>query len=94
IYLDCPARINVNPTAAKVKLNAEEVAKHNTEESCWFTIDGKVYDATAFISDHPGGKKILLKNAGKDVSEEFEMLHPTNTLKKYSAQVPCLGDLE
>jgi hypothetical protein len=34
-----------------------------------------------------GGKKILLKNAGKDASEDFEMLHPPNTLKKYAKEV-------
>jgi cytochrome b involved in lipid metabolism len=34
-----------------------------------------VYDVTAFMPDHPGGKKAIMLYAGKDASEEFNMLH-------------------
>lgn len=31
-----------------------EVEKHTTKESAWFVSDGKVYDATPFLKEHPG----------------------------------------
>ncbi len=38
-------------------------------------LNGKVYDVTEFMPDHPGGKKAIMLYAGKDASEEFNMLH-------------------
>lgn len=47
----------------------EDVAKHHTEGDCWVAINGKVYDVTTFLNDHPGGKKSILLYAGQDASE-------------------------
>lgn len=35
-------------------------------------IEGKVIDVTKYQREHPGGKDILLENAGKDATEVFE----------------------
>ncbi|WFD36796.1 hypothetical protein MCUN1_003686 [Malassezia cuniculi] len=59
-----------------------EVAKHNTEESAWVAIQGNVYDVTKFLDEHPGGKKILLKNSGKDATSKFVNYHPEYVLKE------------
>ena len=32
-----------------------EVAKHDTDDDCWIVVKGKVYDATKYLDDHPGG---------------------------------------
>mmetsp|Transcript_5546 Transcript_5546/g.5727 ORF Transcript_5546/g.5727 Transcript_5546/m.5727 type:complete len:478 (+) Transcript_5546:79-1512(+) len=53
-----------------------EVAKHNTSDSCWVTIHGKVYDITKWLNRHPGGKEVLLLTAGRDISIAFESYHP------------------
>ena len=45
----------------------EDVAKHTTSSSCWIIRNGKVYDVTSFLDDHPGGDDYLLKYAGRDV---------------------------
>ena len=49
----------------------EEVCKHNTNESCWLIANNNVYDATAFINRHPGGKFVILSKAGTDVTKHF-----------------------
>ncbi len=59
------------PTEGKVAtFSREEVAKHNSPESCWLIIDGKVYDVTAFVPEHPGGEEIL-EYCGRDATESF-----------------------
>ena len=45
----------------------EDVAKHSNTVSCWVTRDGKVYDVTTFLADHPGGDDLILNWAGKDI---------------------------
>jgi flavocytochrome c len=74
-------------------LTEAEVAKHNTEGDCWVILSGKVYDVSKFLPDHPGGKKAIMLFAGKDATEEFDMLHPPNVLKKYLPAEACLGPL-
>ena len=54
---------------------AEEVAKHNKKDDCWVIVDGQVLDVTSFLPDHPGGEKAILLYAGRDATEEFNMLH-------------------
>ncbi|KAF8151926.1 fatty acid-2 hydroxylase [Mycena galopus ATCC 62051] len=46
---------------------AEDVATRKTQSSCWLSRQGKVYNVTKFLTDHPGGDDIILKYAGKDV---------------------------
>lgn len=52
------------PNMAATILDGAEIAKHNSPESCWLVIHGKVYDVTSFVDKHPGGRSILLKQGG------------------------------
>jgi len=61
----------------------EEVAKHNTEEDLWLIIDNTVYDVTKFGKFHPGGHTMLIRSAGKDVTNEFKSYHNELVLQKY-----------
>jgi len=75
------------------EFSADEVAKHNTEKDCWVIVNGQVLDVTAFLSEHPGGKKAILLFAGKDASEEFNMLHKPDVVEKY-APASIIGTLK
>jgi len=68
------------------KLTWEEVGKHTTEKDCWIVVDSKVYQLEEFLPDHPGGKKAPLIYAGKDATEEFNMLHKPEILDKYAKE--------
>jgi L-lactate dehydrogenase (cytochrome) len=62
-------------TTSKMKaIHGAEVAKHNSKKTCWILLDSKVYDVTSFLSKHPGGAAIILKQAGSvcsDVSKDL-----------------------
>lgn len=46
-------------------LQAEEVAKHNSRDSCWVIVSSNVYDVTDFLDNHPGGANVILRYAGQ-----------------------------
>lgn len=47
----------------------EDVEAHKCASSCWVSRNGKVYDITKFLRDHPGGDDVILMYAGKDVGD-------------------------
>ncbi|KAF0975172.1 hypothetical protein FDP41_005925 [Naegleria fowleri] len=65
----------------------EQVAAHSSENDCWMICHGLVYDVTTYLNEHPGGVNLMMKNAGKDCTSDFEaMFHSPkarNILKKY-----------
>ncbi|KAK4126270.1 hypothetical protein N657DRAFT_670344 [Parathielavia appendiculata] len=75
-------------------LTGVEVAKHNRSDDCWVIVHGRAYDVTEFLPEHPGGTKIILKYAGKDATEEFDPIHPPDTLEKYLPKSKHLGPVD
>merc|ERR1712157_100828 len=70
-------------TSAGMSVTQEEIAKHSSETDCWCIVGDEVYDVTNFLSEHPGGQKAIMLFAGKDATEEFDMLHDRKVIKKY-----------
>merc|ERR1712045_608103 len=62
----------------------EEVAKHTTKTDCWVVVAGQVLNVTNFLGEHPGGELAILTFAGKDATEEFNMIHPPDVTPKYA----------
>lgn len=54
------------------KYSLKEVAEHKDKKSTWIVISDNVYDVTKFLEEHPGGEEVLLEQAGKDATENFE----------------------
>ena len=69
-----------------------EVAKHASPDDCWVLLDGKIYDITPFIKNHPGGVEKILLAAGQSV-EPFWALYrqhlaaPPATPKEHVAEI-------
>ena len=70
-----------------------EVAKHNTEDDCWVIVKNVVMNLSTFLNDHPGGRESILKFAGRDATESFDMLHEDNVIARYAPQC-VLGRVE
>ena len=49
-----------------------EIEQHKSMSSCWFVVDGIVYDVTEFLFEHPGGEEVLIEHGGKDAAKEFK----------------------
>lgn len=58
-----------------------------SNEFSWIVVDGKIIDATSFLPDHPGGEKAILMYAGKDASEEFNMIHDSSVISKHASSL-------
>ncbi|KAH8668808.1 acyl-CoA dehydrogenase [Xylariales sp. PMI_506] len=72
---------------------ASDVASHNKPDSLYIIVDGDVYDVTKFQDEHPGGKKILQRVAGKDASKQFWKYHNEGILKKFKPKL-IVGSLD
>jgi len=72
---------------------AQEVGQHNKSGDAWFVIDNKVYDLSKFQELHPGGRKVLVDNAGKEVTRQYKAYHPPSVMKKYHSKL-YIGDLK
>lgn len=46
------------------QITLAECQEHMSDKDCWLVIDGKVYDVTPFLDEHPGGFDTLVSNSG------------------------------
>lgn len=76
------------------KITMQEVERHNTPDDCWVVINGKVYNLSTFQKEHPGGSKIITNNAGKDVSNLFNPVHPKDIIQRLLSPEACVGVLD
>ena len=53
----------------------DEIRKHNKKNDCWVVVDNVVYDMTPFLDEHPGGRRLPVKQAGKDATEVWNKIH-------------------
>ncbi len=65
------------PTPSVPTYTLSDVAAHNKSNDCWMVVNNKVYNATSYISSHPGGSAIL-QGCGKDATSMFASIHSPN----------------
>ena len=88
-----PAKLTQPPTLKNLKqIPFTEVQEHNTRESGWMVIHGKVYDVTEWIDTHPGGDAIAMF-LGADATDQFEAFHLPRVRKRLQGKM-CIGEVE
>ncbi|ROT35063.1 cytochrome b5, partial [Sodiomyces alkalinus F11] len=58
-----------------------ELTEHNTKEDLWVAVQGKVYQLSDFVTDHPGGIDVLLECAGIDGTETYDYAGHSDSAK-------------
>ena len=78
--LDCYQLLRLSKTMSKASLKnrrlrtftTDDLAVHNKKDDCWIVRNGRVYDVSAFVEDHPGGDDLILQYAGNDIGEAMD----------------------
>lgn len=83
---------SVQTDLAGVILSKTELGKHNSAQSCWLLISGKVYDVTTFLPDHPGEAKTILPTCGTDATQAFNTMGKPNGRPHSSQANAMLAD--
>lgn len=74
------------PSCFRLRIGHEEVAEHKEGSDCWVIIGDLVLDLSKYVAKHPGGKQSILKLAGGDATEIFDLVHHRSILKKHGLQ--------
>ncbi|MCJ1245259.1 hypothetical protein MMC30_002462 [Trapelia coarctata] len=54
------------------ELTYSDVSEHSSKKDLYLVIHDKIYNATTFVDEHPGGEEVLLDVGGQDATEAFE----------------------
>ncbi|EFJ49040.1 hypothetical protein VOLCADRAFT_74407 [Volvox carteri f. nagariensis] len=81
--------------------NLSEVRQHARKDDAWIAVDGKVYDITEHLLNHPGWEDSsaistvlsILAHAGTDCSQEFREIHRPYPVAWRQLQAYYIGDL-
>lgn len=85
---------NDSPAKSEKIISVDEFIKHNKKLDCWVAINGKVFDVTEFIPNHPGGQPPLIRHGGHDATKLYENLHPKGTIEKFLPEDKFMGILD
>lgn len=64
------SRLATAPAIAKA-YSIQVVATHNSVDNCWMTINGNVYDLSAYIPQHPSAPAVIVAWCGKEASNAY-----------------------
>jgi cytochrome b involved in lipid metabolism len=67
------------PANTSTNISLSQVLAANTSQKCWTIVGDTVYDLTAWINQHPGGKAAITGLCGKDGTASFVAQHGSQT---------------
>ncbi len=91
---ESPAPITGGTEQPSASYTLAQVAQHGDSASCWTAISGKVYDLTAWISQHPGGEQAILSICGIDGTDAFLGQHGDNRRANAELGTFVIGTLQ
>ena len=65
----------LDTTASGPSFTAAEVSTHSSKSDCWSIVNGRVYELTEWISQHPGGEAVVEAMCGNDSTAAFNGQH-------------------
>lgn len=76
-------------------ISEETLAMHSTENDCWISYDGAVYDVTEFLPKHPGSAAAIIPYCGtsENFASAFEGQHGTSKVGVLTKEGEYKGDL-
>jgi cytochrome b involved in lipid metabolism len=63
--------VSGGPTQATQRLTSDLVAKHNNATDCWIIVQNKVYSASSYLNQHPGGADRIIPYCGQEATQAF-----------------------
>ncbi len=72
---DVTSTTATSTTPATNSYTMATVAQHGSKTSCWTAINGKVYNLTTWIAQHPGGEAAILSLCDTDGTAKFTAQH-------------------
>ncbi|KAH0669984.1 hypothetical protein KY285_024137 [Solanum tuberosum] len=65
----------------KKYITSEELKKHDKQDDLWISIQGKCYNVTNWVKEHPGGDIPIRSLAGQEATDAFIAFHPGTAWK-------------
>ena len=62
----------------------EEDALHTTKSDCSVVVSAELLNVTTILSEDPGGDAAIMIFAGKDATQELNIIHPLYVMPKYA----------
>lgn len=57
------------PVSDLPEYSLADVAEHDSLDGCWMAIEGKVYDFTDYIPEHPAPERVMTAWCGSEATE-------------------------
>ena len=92
-----PEADRIDPGEAPLRqITMAELAEHDSRDSCWKAIEGRVYDVTEYIPEHPTSERVLLRWCGRESTEAWKDKgggRPHSTAARAELEQYLIGEL-